>query len=196
MCSRLLGRNVKSYFISEFNLVGRSTNRFRDWILGVHAGCDRILFGIHRNGMADSESIGECYNRRTKRCTPSPRSTVLTCVESTFSGWVIANVRAICPSPFLSSAALRRRKKTDPQHGPCSCQSWPRRHEADGGQEELDGPWVSLPSGLPGGGVTCSYRACVRAYASDFVVLVLSEAVLSATVLVLDGCSNCGDADR
>ena len=95
MCSRLLGRNVKSYFISEFNLVGRSTNRFRDWILGVHAGCDRILFGIHRNGMADSESIGECYNRRTTRCTPSPRSTVLTCVESTFSGWVIANVRPI-----------------------------------------------------------------------------------------------------
>jgi hypothetical protein len=32
--------------------------------------------------------------------------------------------------------------------------------------------------------------------ASDFVVLVLSEAVLSATVLVLDGCSNCGDSDR
>jgi hypothetical protein len=28
------------------------------------------------------------------------------------------------------------------------------------------------------------------------VVLVLSEAVLSATGLVLDGCSNCGDADR
>jgi hypothetical protein len=22
---------------------------------------------------------------------------------------------------------------------PCSCKSWPRRHEADGGQEELDG---------------------------------------------------------
>jgi hypothetical protein len=28
------------------------------------------------------------------------------------------------------------------------------------------------------------------------VVLVLSEAVLSATVLVLDGCLSCGDADR
>ena len=27
---------------------------------------------------------------------------------------------SICPSPFFSSAALRRRKKTDPQHGPCS----------------------------------------------------------------------------
>jgi hypothetical protein len=52
---------------------------------------------------------------------------------------VMVAVRAICPSPFFSSAALRRRKKTDPQHGPCSCQSWPRRHEADGGQEELDG---------------------------------------------------------
>ena len=32
--------------------------------------------------------------------------------------------------------------------------------------------------------------------ASDFVVLVLSEAVLSATVLVLDGYSNFGDADH
>ena len=31
---------------------------------------------------------------------------------------------------------------------------------------------------------------------SDFVVLVLSEAVLSETVLVLDVCLNCGDADR
>jgi len=34
-----------------------------------------------------------------------------------------------------------------------------------------------------------------RALASDFVVLVLSEAVLSETVLVLDGCSNFGDAE-
>jgi hypothetical protein len=33
------------------------------------------------------------------------------------------------------------------------------------------------------------------ALASDFVVLVLSEAVLSETVLVLDGCLKCGDAD-
>ena len=34
--------------------------------------------------------------------------------------------------------------------------------------------------------------------ASDFVVIVLSETVLSETVLVLvlDGCLNCGDADR
>jgi hypothetical protein len=35
--------------------------------------------------------------------------------------------------------------------------------------------------------------------ASDFVVLVLSpprRTVLSETVLVLDGCLNCGDADR
>jgi hypothetical protein len=37
-----------------------------------------------------------------------------------------------------------------------------------------------------------SMRSCL---ASDFVVLVLSEAVLSETVLVLDGCLNCGDAD-
>jgi hypothetical protein len=35
-----------------------------------------------------------------------------------------------------------------------------------------------------------------RALASDFVVLVLSEAVLSETVLVLDGCLKLGDADR
>jgi hypothetical protein len=35
-------------------------------------------------------------------------------------------------------------------------------------------------------------RSCL---ASDFVVLVLSEAVLSETVLELDGCLNCGDAD-
>jgi hypothetical protein len=32
-----------------------------------------------------------------------------------------------------------------------------------------------------------------RALASDFVVLVLSEAVLSETVLVLDGCLNRGE---
>ena len=46
-----------------------------------------------------------------------------------------------------------------------------------------------------------SFRSCI---AWDFVVLVLSEAVLSppwrtvlsATVLVLDGCLNCGAADR
>jgi hypothetical protein len=32
--------------------------------------------------------------------------------------------------------------------------------------------------------------------ALDFVMIVLSETVLSETVLVLDGCLNCGDADR
>ena len=58
MCFWLLGRNIKSKRISQFNLVGRSTNGFRDWILGVHAGCDRILFSLNRNWMADSESIG------------------------------------------------------------------------------------------------------------------------------------------
>jgi hypothetical protein len=36
-------------------------------------------------------------------------------------------------------------------------------------------------------------RSCL---ALDFVVLVLSEAVLSETVLVLDGCLNCGNSDR
>jgi hypothetical protein len=35
---------------------------------------------------------------------------------------------------------------------------------------------------------------CRSCLASDIVVL--SEAVLSETVLVLDGCLNCGDADR
>ena len=43
------------------------------------------------------------------------------------------------------------------------------------------------------GGIGDHGRSCL---ASDFVVLVLSEAVLSETVLVLDGCLNCGDADR
>jgi hypothetical protein len=38
-----------------------------------------------------------------------------------------------------------------------------------------------------------SKRSC---FALDFVVLVLSKAVLSETVLVLDGCWNCGNADR
>jgi hypothetical protein len=38
-----------------------------------------------------------------------------------------------------------------------------------------------------------SVRSCI---ALDFVVLVLSEAVLSETVLVLNGCRNCGNADR
>jgi hypothetical protein len=38
-----------------------------------------------------------------------------------------------------------------------------------------------------------SNRSCL---ASDFVVLVLSKAVLSETVLVLDGYSNFGDSDR
>jgi hypothetical protein len=36
----------------------------------------------------------------------------------------------------------------------------------------------------------------VRASGPDFVVLVLSEAVLSETVLVLDGCLNCGVTAR
>jgi hypothetical protein len=36
-------------------------------------------------------------------------------------------------------------------------------------------------------------RSCL---ALDFVVLVLSEAVLSETVLVLDSDSNLGDSDR
>ena len=46
--------------------------------------------------------------------------------------------------------------------------------------------------------VGCGLNDCSR-IAWDFVVLVLSEAVLSPpgrTVLVLDGCSNCGVAGR
>ncbi|MCE2751914.1 MAG: hypothetical protein LW720_08490 [Pirellula sp.] len=43
--------------------------------------------------------------------------------------------------------------------------------------------------------VGCGLNDC-SCNASDFVVLVLSEAVLSETVLVLDGCLNCDDADR
>ena len=40
--------------------------------------------------------------------------------------------------------------------------------------------------------VGCGLNDC-SCLGSDFVVLVLSEAVLSETVLVLDGCLNCGD---
>ncbi len=65
---------------------------------------------------------------------------------------------AIRPGPFFSSAALRRKKKQTRNTDHVAQESWPRRHKADGGQEELDGGCVSLPSGLPGGGVTCSYR--------------------------------------
>jgi hypothetical protein len=82
-----------------------------------------------------------------KALDQSARSSVFDLRRVIASHLVNAAVRAICPSPFISSAALRQRKKTDPQHGLCSCKSWPRRHEADGGQEELDGRWVSLPSG-------------------------------------------------
>ena len=65
---------------------------------------------------------------------------------------------ALRHSPFFLFCRLAAKKKTDPQHGPCSCKSWPRRHKADGGQEGLVGGCVSLPSGLPGGGITFSYR--------------------------------------
>ncbi|MCE2752133.1 MAG: hypothetical protein LW720_09610, partial [Pirellula sp.] len=76
---------------------------------------------------------------------------------------------------------------------------WPRRHEADGGQEELDGRWVSLPSGSSRRRRNLQLQSMRSCLASDFVVLVLSplrRTVLSETVLVLDGCLNCGDADR
>ena len=44
--------------------------------------------------------------------------------------------------------------------------------------------------------LACRVTTTVRASHRIFVVLVLSEAVLSATVLVLDGGLNCGDAAR
>jgi hypothetical protein len=54
-----------------------------------------------------------------------------------------------------------------------------------------EGPFGRLAASQSFLGVTvaCSYLA------SDLVVLVLSEAVLSETVLVLDVCLNFGDAD-
>ncbi len=74
----------------------------------------------------------------------------------------------------------------------------PRRHEADGGQEELDGRWVSLPSGSSRRRRNLQLQSMRSCLASDFVVLVLSpprRTVLSEAVLVLDGCLNCGDAE-
>jgi hypothetical protein len=53
---------------------------------------------------------------------------------------------------------------------------------------------VDRISGFPKGVLWA--QAATGALASDFVVLVLSEAVLSDTVLVLDGCLNCGAADQ
>jgi len=54
-----------------------------------------------------------------------------------------------------------------------------------------------FPDGkFPGRDIGDRGRSC---FASDFVVLVLSEAVLSPprrTVLVLNGCLSLGDADR
>ena len=52
--------------------------------------------------------------------------------------------------------------------------------------------WVQKSNFLA---VGCGLNDC-SCNASDFVVLVLSEAVLSEAVLVLDGCLNCDDADR
>ena len=43
---------------------------------------------------------------------------------------------AIRPSPFFSSAALRRKKKQTRNTALVAQGSWPRRHEADGGQED------------------------------------------------------------
>jgi hypothetical protein len=47
---------------------------------------------------------------------PSRRSTANLNHSFLAATWVIAAVRAIRPGPFLSSAALRRKKKTDAQY--------------------------------------------------------------------------------
>ncbi len=83
---------------------------------------------------------------RTKRCTevadrPFP--------DGKFTCRDIGDRQRSCDlsQPIHLFYGLAAEEKTDSQHGLCSCKSWPRRHEADGGQEELDGRWVSLPSG-------------------------------------------------
>ena len=58
------------------------------------------------------------------------------------------------PSPLFSSAALRRRKKQTRNIASVATSLGPAGIKADGGLEELDSRCVSLPSGLPGGGVT------------------------------------------
>jgi hypothetical protein len=50
----------------------------------------------------------------------------------------------------------------------------PRRHKADGGQEELDERWVSLPSGSSRRRRNLQLQSMRSRLASDFVVLVLS----------------------
>jgi hypothetical protein len=47
---------------------------------------------------------------------PSPRSNAFALCRVFRSGWLIVGVRAIRPGPFLSSAAVRRKKKTDAQY--------------------------------------------------------------------------------
>ena len=109
----------------------------------------RFSFSIHPVGSLSAQMMiitRTCSRAGNQALHPSDDRVHLQ-NKLSFRRWGNANVRAICPSPFISSAVLRQRKKTDPQHGLCSCKSWPRRHEADGGQEELDWRWVSLPSG-------------------------------------------------
>ncbi|MCY3005338.1 MAG: hypothetical protein NTV29_05105 [Planctomycetota bacterium] len=55
---------------------------------------------------------------------------------------------------------------------------------------------IASEFGVPSDDFAAYWCSC---FASDFVVLVLSpprRTVLSETVLVLDGCLNCGDAER
>jgi hypothetical protein len=85
--------------------------------------------------------------RTNKALDRSARSGVFDLCKVPSSHSVNAGRSCDLSQPIHLFYRLAAEEKTDPQHGHCSCKSWPRRHEADGGQEELDGRWVSLPSG-------------------------------------------------
>ena len=100
--------------------------------------------------------------RRTKKCTRVADQGVPD-GRSLGGNRVNLDVRAMRPGRFFSSAALRRKKKQTRSMALVAASLGPAGMKPTGGQEELDRRCVSLPSGLPGGSVTCSYRACVRA---------------------------------
>ena len=62
--------------------------------------------------------------------------------------------------------------------------------------KELDRSARSVVFDLCKASTSRSVSGILSWFASHFVVLVLSEAVLSERVFVLDGCLNCGDAVR
>jgi hypothetical protein len=142
---------------------------------------DGMIQLLDRSSTSTASLSTSTKNSQNKTMHRSGRSAAVN-FRNHFGGHsVMVAVRAICPSPFISSAALRQRKKTDPQHGLCSCKSWPRRHEADGGQEELDGRWVSLPSGSSRRRRNLQLQSMRSCLASVFVVLVLSPPRRSGT---------------